>query len=140
MTSAAHAGVYVVTCAASASNPTVCAATNARRTRCSATITCIIASASAASVPGRISSVSSDCAAASVSRTSIVTTWAPRRRAAARWRAVFGWLARLAPQSRMRLACAPMSSLVFVSRMPVRPRPKAPSPQQIIVGFHHWQP
>ncbi len=46
-------------------------------------ITCIIASARAASVPGRITSVSSDCADASVSRMSIVITWAPRLRAAA---------------------------------------------------------
>ena len=37
-------------------------------------------------------------------RTSIVTTCAPRRLAATRWRAVLGWLARFAPQSRMSAA------------------------------------
>ena len=45
-------------------------------------MTCIIASANAASVPGLRTMTSSDWRAASVSRTSIVTTCAPRRRAA----------------------------------------------------------
>ena len=96
--------------------------------------------ASAASVPGRMISTSSDCAAASVRRTSMVTTWAPRRRAVTRCGAVFGWLARLAPHSTISSAWAPMSSLVLVSSGPVRPMPKPPSPQQIMVGAHHWQP
>src|SRR5215469_3338973 len=63
----------------------------------------MIPSASAASVPGRMISTSSDWAAASVRRTSIVTTCAPRRRAFTRWGAVLGWLARLAPHSTIRL-------------------------------------
>ena len=93
-------------------------------------MTDIIASASAASVPGRIRIISSDCAAASVSRTSIVTTWAPRRRAAARCGAVFGWLARLAPQSRTRRAwsrpCPPSCSPRGLPSAPGRSR-RAPS-------------
>ena len=84
VTRSAHSGVCVATCAASGSKPSVWRATNARSTRPSAMSTCIMPSASAASVPGRTSTVSSDCAAASVSRTSMVITWAPRRRAAVR--------------------------------------------------------
>ncbi len=62
---------------------------------------------------------------------------APRFFAAARYRPVFGWLARFAPQSAIKAACSPMSSLVFVSSTPVRPSPNAPRPQQMIVGLHH---
>jgi hypothetical protein len=50
------------------------------------------ASARAASDPGRISKTSSDRAAASVLRTSIVMTLAPRRRAEMMCLAVFGRL------------------------------------------------
>ena len=134
---AAHSGPSGRTWAAKASNPTVWRATNSASWRPSPISTDIIASASAASVPGRIKIVSSDCAHASVSRTSIVITRAPRRRAATRCGAVFGWLARLAPQSRTRRACSAMSSFVFASRTPVSPRPKPPRPQQIIDGCHH---
>ncbi len=108
-----------------------------RRGALLSTMTDIIARASAASVPGRIRTTSSERPAASVSRTSIVTTWAPRRRAATRCGPVLGWLARLAPQRRTRPAWAPMSSFVFASSTPVNPRPKPPSPQQIIEGCHH---
>src|SRR5438094_562483 len=52
VTPAAHAGEWRATWAASSSNPTVCRATNSRSYRRSATMTCIIPSASAASVPG----------------------------------------------------------------------------------------
>ena len=134
---AAHAGEYSFTCAASSSKPTVCCATNARSWRPSSTITCIIASASAGSAPGWIRNVSSDSAAASVWRISIVTTWAPRLRAAATWRAVFGWLARFAPHRRIKALFALMSSFVLTSSAPVRPRPYAPRPQQIMVPLHH---
>ena len=103
-------------------------------------ITCVIASASAPSVPGRMISTSSDLAAASVLRTSIVTMCAPRRFAASKCRAVFGWLARLAAQRRMSRECSPMSSFVLVSSMPVSPSPKAPRPQQIMVGLQNWLP
>ena len=137
---AAQAGGCEATCARRASKPSVWPATNSRSHRRSATITCISASASAASLPGRTRTTSSACAAASVSRTSSVTTRAPRRRAAARWRAVFGCEARLAPHRRISAAWAPRSSFVLTSSTPVRPRPKPPRPQQIIVGFHHWQP
>src|SRR5256885_1721406 len=81
---AAHAGAWPARWAASSSNPTVCRATNSRSYKRSATMTFIIPSASAASVPGRSTSTTSECAAASVSRTSMVTTNAPRRLAEAR--------------------------------------------------------
>ncbi len=140
VSAAAQATSCFATCAASASKPAVWRATKGASYSRSATMTCIMPRARAASVPGRSRSVSFECAAASVLRTSMVTTYAPRRFAAARWGAVFGWLARLAPQRRTSAAFAPMSSLVLVRSTPVSPRPKAPRPQQIIVGLHHWQP
>src|SRR5678815_3632947 len=82
----AHAGECARRCAASASKPSVCRSMNARSCRLSRTTTCIMARASAASVPGLSTKTSSDWAAASVSRTSIVTTCAPRHLAAARRR------------------------------------------------------
>ena len=137
---AAHSGVWPFRCAASASKPRVCCAMKARSWRCSATITCISPSASAESVPGLRRTTSSDWRAASVSRTSSVTMKAPRRRAAATCRPVFGWLARFAPQSSTICACCPRSSFVFTSSTPVTPNPKPPSPQQIIAAFHDCEP
>jgi len=102
--------------------------------------TCSSASASAVSLPGRISSTSSDLAAASVWRTSMVTTCAPRARACSTCGALVGWLAKLLPQSSTSWAWAARSSGVWVSSGPVSASPKAPRPQQIMVGFQNWLP
>ena len=67
----------------------------------SATMTCIIPSASAASVPGRMTSIRSAWRAVSVRRTSMATMVAPRSFAATRCGAVVGWLATLAPHMMM---------------------------------------
>src|SRR5215467_722252 len=64
----------------------------------------------------------------------MVTTLAPRRRAAMMWRAVFGWLAMFAPQRTIILELSAISSLVLTLSAPVRPTPKPPSPQQIMAG------
>ena len=106
----------------------------------SATITFIMASASAVSLPGRRTKASSAWAQASDWRTSMATMRAPRFFAAATWRAVLGWLARLAPQRMTRAELADMSSLVLTSKAPVRPRPKAPMPQQIICPVQNCEP
>src|SRR5215475_15442945 len=68
----------------------------------------------------------------------MVTTLAPRRRAAMMCRAVFGWLAMFAPQRTIILEFSAMSSLVLTLSAPVRPTPKPPSPQQIIAGCQFW--
>ena len=70
----------------------------------------------------------------------MVATYAPRARAAATCRAVFGWLATLAAHMSTSLLCALMSSFVLASRAPVSASPYAPSPQQIIVPDHHCAP
>ena len=103
-------------------------------------ITRIMARASAASVPGFTRKYSSACRQDSLTRTSMAASLAPRRRAAEMWRPVLGWLAMFAPQRMIRSEWLPMSSLVCASSRPVRPRPKPPRPQQIMLPSHHWQP
>ncbi len=104
------------------------------------TITRIMASASAASVPGLTRITSSASAQASVLRTSIATIRAPRRLAISTCRSVWAWLTVFAPHRITRSECAPRSSLLEVSTAPVRPRPNAPNPQQTIAEFQYWQP
>ena len=140
VTVSAQPGVKRFTCSRNCAKPTVWLSINPLSCLFAARITFITARARAASVPGFTMKYSSARRQDSVTRTSMATTLAPRRFAAVICRPVFGWLAMLAPQRMIRSECLPMSSLVFASRFPVRPRPKPPNPQQIMQGSHHWQP